>query len=143
MNQRSMLPARSLRREPTTASCSFSAAASAWRSRCPAAGAPAPWGSSSSSSVAVREQRSCCRPASQRSLGNSEPCPNPAPPDPAVRAGATSPGAAPVRALASSFGTRWVSQAADSRSLLRRTLARVTWRKCGFSPAAASQQTGS
>lgn len=98
MNQRSMLPARLLRREPATASGSFSAGASAGKSRCPAAWAPAPQGSSSSSSLEAREQRSCCRPASQRSLENSKPCPGPAPPEPAVSAGATSPREALVRA---------------------------------------------
>ncbi|XP_053761279.1 uncharacterized protein LOC128777773 [Panthera pardus] len=84
-----MLPARRLRREPATAS--FSAAASAWRSRCPAPGAPAPRSSSSSSSSAAREKQSCCRPASQPSLGNWELSQGPAPPGPAVPAGATSP----------------------------------------------------
>ena len=120
MNQRSMLSARPLLREPTTASGSFSAGASAWRSLCPAAGAPAPQGSSSSSIVAAPEQRSRYPSASQRSLGNSAPCPGLVPPEPAVPAGATSPGVALVRAEESSFGTRRPSQAAAARPPSRR-----------------------
>ena len=143
MNQRSMLPARPLRREPTTASGSFSAGASAWRSRCPAAGAPAPQGSSSSSIVAAPEQRSRYHLASQRSLGNSAPCPGLVPPEPAVPAGATSPGAALVRAEESNFGTHRPSQAAAALPPSRRAPARITWRKCGLSPTAAAPQTGS
>ena len=94
MNQRCRLPAPPLRREPAAASGSFSAGALAWRSRCPAAGAPALWNSSSNSSSAARETRSCSRSASQPSLRTSEPSPGPAPPGPAVPAGATSAGAA-------------------------------------------------
>lgn len=124
MNQRSMLSARPLLREPTTASGSFSAGASAWRSRCPAAGAPAPQGSSSSSIVAAPEQRSRYPSASQRSLGNSAPCPGLVPPEPAVPAGATSPGVALVRAEESNFGTRRPSQAAAARPPSRRRLRR-------------------
>lgn len=95
MNQRSMLPVPQLRREPTTASGSFSVGASAWSSRCPTTGAPAPRCSISNASSGAEEKQSCCCPASQRSLVNSEPSPGPASPDLAVPASATSPGAAP------------------------------------------------
>lgn len=95
MNQRSILPDPQLRREPTTASGSFSVGASAWRSRCPTTGAPAPRCSISNASSAAEEKRSCCRPASQRDLVNYELSPGPASPDLAVPASATSPGAAP------------------------------------------------
>lgn len=139
MNQRSVLPAWRLRREPaTTTAASFSAAASARRSRCPAAGAPAPRSSWSNSSLAAQEKRSCCRPASQQSLGNWEPSPGPAPPGPAVPAGATPQELALVRAGKSNFGTRRVLQAGDASPSARKVPEGVTWRKCGLSPTAAS-----
>ena len=59
MNQRSRLPPPPLRREPATASGSFSARTSSWRSRFPAAGDPVPRCSKSNSSVAARKNRSC------------------------------------------------------------------------------------
>lgn len=139
MNQRSMLPAWRLRREPATTTASFSAAASAPRSRCPAAGAPAPRSSSSNSSSAAQEKRSCCRPASQRSLGHWEPSPGSAPAGPAVPAGATSPGTAPWSGRGSrTSGKRRVLQAGDASPSAGKVPEGVTWRKCGLSPTAAS-----
>ncbi|KAK2114204.1 hypothetical protein P7K49_008470 [Saguinus oedipus] len=62
-----MLPVPPLGWETATVSgsFSFSARASGCRSRCPAAGGPAPRSSTSSSSSAALEKASCCRRASQ------------------------------------------------------------------------------
>lgn len=98
MNQRSTLPAPPLRRGAATVSSALSPGASAWRSRCPAAGGPAPRSSTSNSSSAAREQRARCRPASQRCLGLQIPPSQVAPP----------PWGRPrVRAARSNSGTCW------------------------------------
>lgn len=117
MNQRSVLPAPPLRREAAPASSSSSPGASAWRSRCPAAGGPAPRSSTSNSSSAAREQRSCSCPAPQRGLGDASGLqipPSPLAPPPWGRR--------PVRAAKSNFGTRRWLRAAHAPLLHARHL---------------------